>query len=128
MVRNTFICLKGVFTLKGQTPCVCHSVFILLQACMPYAKPPSLSFEFFLSGETKQCKNAHAAWTERCVDLLCEAQHQLCRLQHHTCALQAHSAMEFYCLSAASLIYAVNRARGQDTAGEKNLELHFQLH
>lgn len=90
---------------------------------MPYAKPPSLSFEFLFSGEIKQHKSAQAAWTEPCVELLCEAQHQLCRLQNHTWTLQAHPAEEFYYVSTASLIYALNIARGQDTAGEKNLEL-----
>lgn len=44
---------------------------------------------------------------------------------HYKQIFVAHSAMKFYCLSTALLNYALSIVRGQHTAGEKNLELHF---
>lgn len=122
-----------MFTYKGQTSCVLHSVFVLLQACMLYAKLPFLSFAFFLAHETKRCKNAHAAWTELYVKPFCKqcycVRHSYAGYKitsvHYGQIFVAHSAMKFYCLSTALLSYALSIVRGQYMAGEKNLELHF---
>lgn len=99
--------------------------------------PPS-RLHFFLVREIKRIKNLHAAWTEPYKKLSsCSVSSPAVRgtppaMQvtkiasvHYRQIFVAHSAMQFYCLSTALLIYALSIVRGPHTAGETNLELHF---
>lgn len=126
MVRNTYLFKSGVYLERADSLRVTFSVHTAgMHAICKTSLPLIWIFSLWWNEAAEECTcsldramHRAPAW----------GTDQLCRPQNHTWALQAHSAQEFYCLSTALLIYVLNIARGQDTAGEKNLELHFQLH